>query len=320
MTKIGVFIEISNGEVRKTTLGIMGAARQDPGSEVYALLMEADAVSLRDVLKRHGADRIVSIHAEQADITALPEEGAAALASAVDHFRLDVLIASSGQTGRDQLARVASLMAAPGGLDCQEVDLVRGIVRKSHFSGKTTAVIRLNAKPWILGIRPNVYPERIDPRAGEFIGYDAKIRIRRRIVIQGIKRGENRGTDLSEAEIIISGGRGLGAAEHFMILRQCATRLGAGVGASRAAVDAGYAPHDMQVGQTGKTVSPRLYIACGISGSVQHFAGMKTSKVIVGVNRDKDAPIFQKCDYGLLGDLFEIIPALTRALDLDPKT
>ncbi|MCE5262905.1 MAG: electron transfer flavoprotein subunit alpha/FixB family protein [Deltaproteobacteria bacterium] len=314
MAKIGVLIETSGGEVKKTTLGILAAARQEPEAEVFAILLEPCAEECDGVLRQYGADRIVQIQTPEPDIASFPEGQAALLASAVDHFALDALLGISGQKGRDLLARVAALLSAPLVLDCLHVDLSRGIVRKSHFSGRTTAILRLNVRPWILGIRPNVFPERIDPRPGEVIVHEAPIPIPKRVAIRQIRRGDAGGPDVSEAEIVISGGRALGSADNFRLLRECASLLGAAVGASRAAVDAGYAPHAMQVGQTGKTVSPRLYIACGISGSVQHFAGMKTSKVVVGVNTDPDAPIFQKCDYGLLGDLFEVVPALTKAL------
>ncbi len=317
MAKIGVLIETRDGQVRKTTLGVLTAARQDPGGEVYALLLEPNAEGCRESLQQYGADKIVFIRTPEAEIASFPEGQAAALASALDHFQFDVLLGSSGQTGRDLLARVASLKGAPLVLDCLHVDLAKGVVRKSHFSGRTTADLRLNGRPCILGIRPNAVPERVDPRPGEIVEYNVAVPFPKRMVIRRIRRGDAGGPDVSEAEVVISGGRALGSAENFQILRECASLLGAAVGASRAAVDAGYAPHSMQVGQTGKTVSPRLYIACGISGSVQHFAGMKTSKVIVGINKDKDAPVFQKCDYGLLGDLFEVVPALTKALGLD---
>jgi len=317
MAKIGVLIETKDGEVRKTTLGVLTAARQDPEGEVYALLLDPNAEGCRGLLKQYGADRIVAIQTPEAEIASLPEGQAAVLVSAIDHFKLDALLGSSGQAGRDLLARVASLKGAPLVLDCLHVDLAKGEVRKSHFSGRTTADLRLNGRPWILGIRPNAVPERVDPRPGEIIEYRVADPFPKRMVIRRIRQGDAGGPDVSEAEIVISGGRALGSAENFQILRECASLLGAAVGASRAAVDAGYAPHALQVGQTGKTVSPRLYIACGISGSVQHFAGMKTSKVIVGINKDKDAPVFQKCDYGLLGDLFEVVPALTKALGSD---
>ena len=314
MARIGVLIETKDGEVKKTTLGVLTLARQDPGGEVYALLLDPDVEGCRGLLKQYGADRIVAIRTQEAEIASFPEGQAAALASSVDHFQLDALLGSSGLAGRDLLARVASLRGAPLVLDCLHVDLARGVVRKSHFSGRATADLRLNGRPWILGIRPNAVPERVDPRPGEIVEYKVAAPFPKRMAIRGVRRGDAGGPDVSEAEIVISGGRAMGSAENFQILRECASLLGAAVGASRAAVDAGYAPHALQVGQTGKTVSPRLYIACGISGSVQHFAGMKTSKVIVGINKDKDAPIFQKCDYGLLGDLFDVVPALTKAL------
>jgi electron transfer flavoprotein alpha subunit len=317
MAKIGVWIETREGEVKKTVLGALAVARQDPETEVYAILPDPNADGCRGLLQQYGADRIVAIQTPEPEIAYFPEGQAAALASAVDHFKLDALLGVSGQQGRDLLARVASLMGAPLVLDCLHVDLSQGIVRKSHFSGRTTATLRLNERPWILGIRLNVFPERIDPRPGELIRYEVPVPLPKRVSIRRIRRGDSGGPDVSEAEIVISGGRALGSAENFRLLRECASLLGAAVGASRAAVDAGYAPHALQVGQTGKTVSPRLYIACGISGSVQHFAGMKTSKVVVGVNNDPDAPIFQKCDYGLLGDLFEVVPALTKALGSD---
>jgi electron transfer flavoprotein alpha subunit len=188
------------------------------------------------------------------------------------------------------------------------------VVIKSHFSGKTIAKIKLEGDVFLCGIRPNaIEPAAVGGEAAAEVftasaGDNGRLKV---METRGATSGE---IELTEASVIITGGRPIASAENFGILRACAKELGAAVGASRAAVDAGFAPHSMQVGQTGKTVSPKLYIGCGLSGSVQHFAGMKTSKIIVAINTDKDAPIFTKCDYGILGDLFDVVPALTEVL------
>ncbi len=319
MPGIGVLIEEKDGKVKKASLGALSAAAGAGEGEVYALLFGGRAEGHCALLQQYGATRIVTMRTPDSKPLSGPEDQARALNLTIDAFRFDALLGVATPTGKDLLARVAAAREAPLVLDCLEIDLSSGIVRKSHFSGKTTATLALKRRPWILGLRPHVFPERPFPREAEILDFPVSFPLSNRLVIREVRAGEAAGPVLSEAEIVISGGRALGSAEGFKILKQCAALLGAAVGASRAAVDAGFAPHAMQVGQTGKTVSPKLYIACGISGSVQHFAGMKTSKVIVAVNCDPDAPIFGKCDYGLLGDLFEVVPALTQELRGGPE-
>jgi electron transfer flavoprotein alpha subunit len=184
---------------------------------------------------------------------------------------------------------------------------------RPFFAGKCLAKAEFNGdKPNLVSFRPNALGLGEDRKegSGNFQNVDSSTADIKAIV-QEIIKGASEKIDLSEANIIVSGGRAMKNAENFKILDELADVIGATVGASRAAVDSGYAPHSMQVGQTGKTVAPTLYIACGISGAIQHLAGMRTSKVIVAINTDPDAPIFTKADYGIVGDLFQIVPILT---------
>jgi electron transfer flavoprotein alpha subunit len=203
------------------------------------------------------------------------------------------------------------------------VDLAEQTVTKTQFSGKTIATFKLRGARQVIGMRPNLISPQAAPTACdcELIPWTPDA-TSGPLEVSAVTPGVAGKVALSEAEIIVSGGRAMGNGENFAILQACAQALGgaagaavgAAVGASRVAVDSGWVPHTLQVGQTGTTVCPKLYIACGISGAVQHFAGMKTAEVIVAINQDPEAPLMRGCDYGIVGDLFEIVPLLTRAL------
>ncbi|RLB35723.1 MAG: electron transfer flavoprotein subunit alpha/FixB family protein [Deltaproteobacteria bacterium] len=315
MNNVGILIDLDEKRViKETNFGVITAVREAGGDTIYGLLLDGDAEQCKEALQLYGVNKVIRILANSDNFLISPDFQAEALIDTMNHYDLSTLVGVASTRGRDLLARVAAISDLPLALDCLSFDLREKTITKSHFSGKTLAKIRYFGDRLVCGIRPNAVEAKKAACEAGVETYNTTAQDRGRLKIKEIKIADKDVIELTEADIIISGGRPMGSAENFKILYECAELLGAAVGASRAAVDAGYAPHSMQVGQTGKTVSPKLYIACGISGSVQHFAGMKTSKKIVAINWDKDAPIYSKCDYGLPGDLFEVVPALTKVL------
>lgn len=307
--KVGIIIESKDGLVKKTCFEAITAAR-GPERQLYALVLDGGAAQYRSDLEEYGVDKIVAVETSEGPLPWNPETWSRAVTQAVEHLDLTILLAITTAKGRDVLPRVAAILDAPLALDCQGIDIGDRLAVKSQFSGKTVATVKLFGSCCLFGLRPKAITPQPAPSSAEIITCQVGVGPSR-LRIQEVKSENAVAVDLTEADFIVTGGRAMASAENFRILRECALVLGGTVGASRAAVDAGYASQDMQVGQTGKTVSPNLYLACGVSGSIQHFAGMKTSKVIVAVNNDPEAPIFEKCDYGLVGDLFEVVPCLT---------
>jgi electron transfer flavoprotein alpha subunit len=314
MKTIGVLIETEAGSVKDTNFGVLTAARGQAGDTIIAFMLDGSAEGAKDALGKYGAQKVVQLSAEGADLATSPDLKAGALAGAVEKYDLDALLGLASAEGRDMFARLAAKLDLPLASDCLAVDLATGTVTKSHFSGKTLATMKMSGAVMLCAIRPNAVEAVESPAQAVAESYAAAVQDSGRLKIVEVKKEAAGKMDLTEAAVIVTGGRPIASADNYKILSDCAQLLGGTIGASRAAVDAGFAPHSMQVGQTGKTVSPRLYIGCGLSGSVQHFAGMKTSKVIVAINTDKDAPIFEKCDYGIVGDLFEVVPVLTEVL------
>ena len=315
MANIGVLIETENDTVKETNFGVLTAACGQGNNTIVALMLDGSAEDAKVVLGQYGAQKVIQVAVERGgDAAASPDLNARALAAAVDHFQLDAMLGLASAQGRDLFARLAAIMDLPLAADCLSANLVEKTVRKSHFSGKTVATIKMNAAVMLCTIRPNAIEAVEAPQEASAESFDAAVQDPGLIKVVEVTKEAADNVDLTEAAVIVTGGRPIASADNYNILAECARLLGGTIGASRAAVDAGFAPHAMQVGQTGKTVSPKLYIGCGLSGSVQHFAGMKTSKVIVAINTDKDAPIFEKCDYGIVGDLFEVVPVLTEVL------
>ena len=313
MTKIAVLIETADNEVKPANFGVLTAA-QGEDNEIYAFIVGADGGACKGDLEKYGATKVVSIEAGDGDINTQPDLLAKAIIAALKEYEASILLALGSSKGRDILARVAAKLKAPLAVDCLSVDCSARTVRKPYFAGKTIATLKMNGEYFFCALRPNAVEPVESKVEAELATFTAAVGDYDGLTIKETKKSASGKVDLSEANVIVSGGRPIGSAENFKILEQCAEAMNGAVGASRVAVDEGFASHSMQVGQTGKIVNPKLYIACGISGSVQHFAGMKTSKIIVAFNSDKDAPIFNKCDYGIIGDIFEIVPALTAEL------
>jgi electron transfer flavoprotein alpha subunit len=312
MTTILAVVEQRDGALRKVSLEVVSAARRlgdSAGASVDAILCAGGPVTGAD-LGRFGADRVLS--ATHPDFALYNPDGYAATIAEAGKSAQAIVFAATA-TGRDLAPRVAARLGVGLASDVTELGLEGGkiVVTRPVYAGKALLRVRLEASPAVVSIRPNTTPVVEAPKAGT-ASPTVVPAFTQRVTVKAIKAPATAALDVAEAPIVVSGGRGLKEPQHFALLEELAGALGnAAVGASRAVVDAGWRDHGAQVGQTGKTVSPGLYVAVGISGAIQHLAGMRTAKVIVAINRDKDAPIFKVADYGIVGDLFEVVPRLT---------
>jgi electron transfer flavoprotein alpha subunit len=313
MSAILAITEQRDGTLRKVSLEILTAARRladQLGTTVDALVLGAGPVSGADQLGRYGADRVRS--AAHPDFGLYQPDGYAATVAEAGKGHAAILFAATA-TGRDLAPRVAARLGVGLATDVTELGAEGGkvVATRPVYGGKALQRVRLEASPALVSLRPNTVQAAESPKAGAAAAV-AVPAFTLRVKVTGVKAPASAALDVAEAPIVVSGGRGLKEPEHFKLLEELAAAFGnAAVGASRAVVDAGWRDHGAQVGQTGKTVSPSLYVAVGISGAIQHLAGMRTARTIVAINRDKDAPIFKVADYGIVGDLFEVVPRLT---------
>ncbi|MFH7597579.1 electron transfer flavoprotein subunit alpha/FixB family protein [Streptomyces racemochromogenes] len=312
MAEVLVYVDHVDGAVRKPTLELLTLARRV--GEPVAVALGAGAEATAAVLAEHGAVKVLTADApEFADYLVVPKVDALQAAYAAVS-PVAVLVPSSAE-GKEIAARLAVRIGS--GIITDAIDLEAGdegpVATQAAFAASFTTKSRVSKGTPVITVKPNSAPVEAAPAAGavEALAVTFGALATGTKVVSRTPRESTGRPELTEAAIVVSGGRGVNGAENFHLIEELADSLGAAVGASRAAVDAGWYPHTNQVGQTGKSVSPQLYIATGISGAIQHRAGMQTSKTIVAINKDAEAPIFDLVDYGVVGDLFEVVPQLT---------
>jgi electron transfer flavoprotein alpha subunit len=317
--KILAVAEQRDNKFKKTAYEVVRTARiiaDQTAGEVIALVIGGQVQSIAGELGGYGAQRIIAVQQQKLEkysSTAYSK----IIAEAAEKEQASVVLMSATAMGKDCAPRVAVKLDAGIGSECValKVENQNIIATRPVYGGKALTDIKINSAIKVYTIRPNVFA------AGTSSGDTVNVEVLDVPLAESdftsfaVETTQASGKiDVAEADIIISGGRGLKAAENFKMLENLASAIGGAVGASRAVVDAGWRPHSEQIGQTGKTVSPNLYVAIAISGAIQHLAGMSSSKYIVAINKDKDAPIFQTADYGIVADAFEIVPALTQEI------
>jgi electron transfer flavoprotein alpha subunit len=314
MAKILVFVEQRGGEVRKASLQAISEAKRH-GAEVSAVLPGSGIAAAAGGLGTWGADTVYV--ADDPNLALYSAEGyAEVVAKAVEQVQPSAIFFAGTAMGRDLAPRLAARLGVGALADVVALTMDGGAftARRPVYSGKAFATATTAGKsPQVISLRPNVFAAEELGGAGTVVALDGLALSIRAVVKELVAAGGGE-LDVAEADIIVSGGRGIKGPENFALIKSLADALGGAVGASRAAVDAGWISHSHQVGQTGKVVSPSLYIACGISGAIQHLAGMNSSKIIVAINTDPDAPIFKIADYGVVGDLFTVIPPMVEAI------
>ena len=306
-------VESAHGALKKSALEIATAGRRvadQLGGQLVALVAGSGVDTAP--LAAHGVDKVLTVEGAAFDRYTLEAHGAALLAAAEQVAPRAILLAAS-VAGKELGAWAAARLDRGLVADAIEVhaDGEALVAHKPKYAGKAHATLRV-AGPAVVSVRPNAIAPEANAKAGERVALSVTAP-EARIRIESVEAPGTKQIELTEADAIVSGGRGMGGPESWNLILDLAEVLGAAHGASRAVCDAGWRPHAEQVGQTGKTVSPKLYIACGISGAIQHLAGMSSSKVIVAVNKDPEAPIFKVSDYGIVGDVHQVLPLLTDA-------
>ena len=315
----GVWIvaEQRDGAFRKISYELASTARKladQLGEEVCAVLCGSGIEGIAGQLGKYGVDKVFV-----ADNPALEpyttDAHAMAVARVVKENDPAILLLGASTQGKDLSGRLVGKLATGLATDCTDVKIADGklLAIRPMYAGKCFGEIAISSFPQMATLRPNVFTAVENPKAGAVVKFDPGLDAAQlRTKVLEVQKDASGKVDLTEANIVVSGGRGMKGPEGYAILEELAAVLGATVGASRAAVDAGWRPQPDQVGQTGKIVSPNLYVACGISGAIQHLAGMSSSKFIVAINKDAEAPIFTKADYGFVDDLFKVVPEFTK--------